>query len=77
MKMQNSTLPKFENSIFEKIVFGEMKILDTKTLKNAKSAPQNLKFDWDFGIWDPEIHFQKSKIDFSNSSRILIRDLKI
>ena len=28
--MQNSTLPKFEISIFETIGFGKMKILDTK-----------------------------------------------
>ena len=38
MKMQNSTQPKFEISIFQKIGFS----------KNEKSAPQNLKFNFDF-----------------------------
>ena len=67
MKMQTPTLPKFGIWILGKFDFQ----------KNTKSAPQNLKFDCEFGIWDLEIHFQKSKINFSNSFRILFRDLKI
>ena len=38
MKMQNSTLPKFQISIFEKFGFGKMKNL-------------HLKFDFDFEFW--------------------------
>ena len=65
MKMQNSTLPKFEISIFEKLGFGKMKNLhlkfdfnfnfgdsNSKSIpKIEKSAPQNLKFDFDFEFW--------------------------
>ena len=85
--MQNSTLPKFEISIFEKIGFGKMRNRDIKTKilifkefwfpKNKKSAPQNLKFNSDFEFWGRKFDFQNSKIVFSNSSRILLRDLKI
>ena len=77
IKMQNSILPKFELSILGKFDFQ----------KNAKSAPHNFKkyeigtskpsIGSRFGIFDLKINFLKSKIDFSNSSRILLRDLKI
>ena len=58
MKMQNPTLPKFEIPIFEKLGFWKMRNRDIKTKiltfkefgfrKNKKSAPQNMKFDFDF-----------------------------
>ena len=41
IKMQNSILPNFEISILEQFGFP----------KNEKSAPQNLKFDFDFEFW--------------------------
>ena len=87
MKMQNSTLPKFEISIFEKFGFEQMTNRDIKTKiltfkefgfpKNKKSGPQNLKFDVDFEFWDHEFDFENLKIDFPNSSRILFRHPKI
>ena len=66
MKMQNSTLPKFGILILGKFGFQ----------KNAKSGHQNLKFDFDFEILDPKFDFENFKIGFSNSSRILSRDIK-
>ena len=45
--------------------------------KNEKSAPQNLKFDFDFQFLGQEIDFENLKITFSNSFRISIWDLKI
>ena len=44
MNMQNSTLPKFEISIFSKLSFGKMKNLDSKTkiLKNLDSKTKSL-----------------------------------
>ena len=61
MKMQNSTLPKFEISIFEKLGFGKIRNRDTKTkisifkefefAKSKKSARQKLKFGVDFEFW--------------------------
>ena len=45
--------------------------------KNNKSAPRNLNFDCEFWILVPKICFRKSKISFSNSIRILSRDLQI
>ena len=87
MKMQNSTLPKFEISIFLKFGFQKIRNRDMKTKiltfrefgfpKNKKSGPQNLKFDFDFEFWDLKFDFQNSKIVFSNFCRISIRDLKI
>ena len=40
--------------------------------QNQNFLPQNHDFDCEFRIWDPEIYFQKPKIDFSNASRILL-----
>ena len=87
MKIQNSTLPKFEFSILEHLGFEKMRNRDIKTKiltlkefgfpKNEKSAPQNLKFDFDFEFQDQKFDFEILKIVFSNSSRILLRDLKI
>ena len=67
MKMQKSTPPSFEISIFSKLGFGKMKNLHLKfdfdfefwgwqlisksIPKIEKSAPQNLKFDFDFEFW--------------------------
>ena len=58
MKMQKSTLPKFEISFFEKLGFGKMRNRDIKTKiltfkefgfpKNEKSGHQNSKLDYDF-----------------------------
>ena len=58
--MQQSTLTKFEISIFEKLGSGKMRNRDAKIkiltfeefgfAKSKKSAPQNLKFDFDFGF---------------------------
>ena len=77
IKMQKSTLSKFEILVLEQ--FG--------IPKNEKSAPHNFKkckigtskpeIGLRFGIFDSKINFLKSKIDFSNSPRILFRDLKI
>ena len=87
MKIQNSTLPKFEILIFQKFGFGKMRNWDTKTkiltfkefgfAKSKKSSPQNQKLDYDFDFLDPNFNFENFKIDFSNSSRISIRDPKI
>ena len=87
MKMQNSTLPKFEISIFQRLGFGKMRNRDIKTKiwtskelgvpKNEKSGPQNLKFDFDFEFSGQEIGFGNLKIVFPNSSRISFRDPKI
>ena len=41
MKMQKPTQPKFKILILEQFGFP----------KNEKSAPQNLKFDFDFEFW--------------------------
>ena len=85
--MQKSTLPKFEISILEQLGFGKMRNRDTKTkiltfkefgfAKCKKSTPQNLKLDFDLEFLGQEIDFENFKIDFSNSSRISIRDPKI
>ena len=89
MKMQNSTLPKFGISIFEKLGSGKMRNRDTKTWnsisilnfgdrnsksipKTQKSAPQNLKFDFDLEFLGQEIDFENLKIIFFNSFRISI-----
>ena len=55
MKMQKSTLPKFEISIFKELGFekSEKSIHENQNFKfgfpkNEKSGPQNLKFDFDF-----------------------------
>ena len=45
--------------------------------KTPKSAPQNLKFDFDLEFLGQEIDFENLKIIFSNSFRISIWDLKI
>ena len=37
-------------------------------------SKQNLEIDYEFGIWHPEIHSQKSKIKFSYSAPISVRD---
>ena len=85
--MQKPTLPKFEISIFEKLGFGKMRNWDTKTkiltfkefgfAKSKKSAPKNQKLDYDFDFLSRKFNFENFKIDFSNSSRISIRDPKI
>ena len=87
MKIQNSTLPNFEISIFEKLGFGKMRNGDTKTKiltfkefrfpKNEKSAPQNSKLDYDFDFLGPKFNFEIFKIDFAISYLISIRDPKI
>ena len=88
MKMQKSTLPfKFEISNFEKFGVEKIRNRDTKTkiltfkefgfAKSKKSAPQNLKFDFDFQFFGQKFDFENFKIDFSNSSRISLRDLNI
>ena len=89
VKIQNSTLPKFEISIFEKLgQFGKMRNRDTKTkistfkefgfAQSKTSAPQNPKSaDYDFDFLGPKFNFENFKIDFSYSSRISIRDPKI
>ena len=53
--MQNSTLPKFEISVFEKLGFGKIRNWQLTTSKNTNSAPQNLKLDCDM-----EFSIQKS-----------------
>ena len=45
--------------------------------KIEKSAPQNLKFDFDFQFSDPEFDFENLEIAFSNFVRISIRDHQI
>ena len=45
--------------------------------KIEKFARQNLKFDFDFQFWGSKFEFKILKIDFSNSFRIWIWDLKI
>ena len=87
MKIQNSTVPKFEISIVKKLGFGKMRNRDNKTkiltfkefgfAKSKKSAPQNPKLDYDFYFLGPKFNFENFKIGFSNSSRISIRDPKI
>ena len=77
MKIQNSTLPKFEISILKKFGFGQMRNWDTKTkilifkefgfAKSKKSAPQNPKFDYDFDFLVPKFNFENLKT-FSFSS---------
>ena len=75
----------FDN--FEKLGFGKMINWDTKTkisifkefgfAKSKKSAPQNLKLDYDFEFRCRKFDFENFKIDFSNFFRISIRDPKI
>ena len=93
MKMQKSTRPKFEISIFEKFGFGKMENQNTKIkilnflqiifkefgfAKSKKSAPQNPKSDYDFDFLGPKFNFEKFQNRFLlNSSRISIRDPKI
>jgi len=49
-----------------------------KTWKNTKSAPQNLKLDYDiFDFLGHKFDFENFKIGFFNSSRISIRDTKM
>ena len=70
MKMQNSILPKFEISFFEKLGFGKLRNRDTKTWnlisiwsfwdRNSKSIPKtkNLGFKkWEIGTSKSEIRF--------------------
>ena len=45
--------------------------------KIEKSAPQNLKFDFDFEFWGLKFDFEILKIAFFNSSRISFRDHQI
>ena len=66
MKMQKSTLPKFEISIFKE--FG--------LTKNEKWGLQNLKFDFNFEFLGQEIGFENLKIVFSDSFRISIWGLE-
>ena len=47
------------------------------TSKKYKIGTSKPEIGLRFGIFDSKINFLKSKIDFSNSSRILLRDLKI
>ena len=57
---------KFQISIFEKLGFGTMRHRDTKTKvstfkefgfpKSQKSAPRNLKFDFDFDFLGPKFN---------------------
>ena len=62
----------------QNLKFRFFKNFDSKNvIQNQNFTPQNHDFDFEFGIWHHEIHFQKPKIDFSNSFRILLRDLKI
>ena len=85
--MQTPTLPKFQISIFGNLGFGKMRNRDAKTeisifkefgfAKSKKSAPQNLKFDFDFEFFGQKFGFENFKIDFFNSFRISIRDPKI
>ena len=49
--MQKSTLPKFEILFVGKFRFQ----------KNEKSAPQNLKFDFDFEFWGCKIENPPAK----------------
>ena len=63
MKMQKSILPKFEISIFEKMVSGKYEIFTSQLRKNAKSAPQNLKLDCD-------LEFSSQKSIFENPKSI-------
>ena len=76
-EMQNSTLPKFEISIFEKLGFGKIGNRHLTTVKKYKIGTSKPEIELRFGIFDSKINFLKSKIDFSDSSRILLRDLKI
>ena len=55
--------------------FWKMQNRHIKTRKNTQSAPQYLKFDFQFS--DPKFDFENFKIDFSNSIRISIRDHQI
>ena len=48
--MQTPTRAKFEISIFEKLDSTKLRNRNNNTWKNVKSAPQNLKFDFDFGF---------------------------
>ena len=58
---------KFEISILN---FGDR---NSKFIpKIQKSAPQNLKFDFDFEFLGRKFDFENFKIDFSNSFRISI-----
>ena len=85
VKIQNSILPKFEISIFQKLGFRKMKNWDTKTkisifkefgkVRNRTSKPK-IRFN-DFDIPGPRFNFENFKIDFSYSFRISIRDPKI
>ena len=77
---------------FEKLGFGKVRNRDIKTWnsilnfgdgnskstpKNQKSAPQNIKFDFDFQFSDPKFDFEILQIAFSNSFRISIWDTEI
>ena len=94
IKIQNSTLPKFKNSIFQNLgsrkiwnqnikTWNSISILhfgdrNSKSIsKTQKSAPQNLKFDFDFEFLGRKFDFENFKINFSNFSRISFRDPKI
>ena len=89
VKMQNSTLPKFEISVCEKMGFGKMRNRDTKTriltftefrfAKNKKIGAQKLeiRFRFKFEFRGRKFVFQNSKIVFSHFSRISIRDHQI
>ena len=54
-----------------------MKNLHLTTSKKYKIGTWKPEIGLRFGIFDSKIDFWKSKIDFSNSSRILLQDLKI
>ena len=77
MKMQNSNLPNFETSISEKLGFGKMKNWHLTTSTKYKIDTSKPEIGLRFGFCDSKNNFRKSKIDFFNSSGILLRDLKI
>ena len=79
MKMQKSILAKFENSIFELIIWNSEKyeIGTSQFRKNEKSATKNLKLNCDLEFLIQKSNFRlNSKIDLSKSFRIWLRDQK-
>ena len=76
-KCRNRLCQNLNFRFVKNLVSGKWENRTSQFRKNAKSAPQNLKFDFDFEFWCRKIDFQNLKIVFINSSRISFRDPKI
>ena len=90
-KCRNRLCQNLKFRFFQNLVSGKWKICTSNSIsilnfgdrnsksipKIEKSAPQNLKFDFDFEFWGLKFDFEILKIVFFNSSRISFRDHQI